>query len=147
MLKHTGTQIVFQEVPGEVSLAINLSLCPHHCTDCHSPELQTDIGEVLNYKELERLIEPHKDEVSCIVFMGGDNDVWELYGCAKFVRQQFNKKTCWYSGRDTISDRVPWHHAWDYIKLGHYDPACGGLDKLRRFCGPRKALFKLDIFK
>lgn len=128
MLKYVGTQIVFQEVPDEVSLAINLSLCPNHCDGCHSPELWEDIGEVLDLRTLDELIEKNKG-ITCVAFMGGDNDVWALYESAKMVHSKFGLKTCWYSGRDSLSDRVPWHHAWDYIKLGHYDKELGGLDK------------------
>ena len=128
MLKYTGTQIVFQEVPSEVSLAINLSLCPHHCKGCHSPELQGNNGEDFTLKTLDKLIEQNNG-ITCVAFMGGDNDVWATYNAAQFVRKKYKLKTCWYSGRDELADRIPWHHAWDYIKLGHYDESLGGLDK------------------
>ena len=82
MLKYVGTQIVFQEVPDEVSLAINLSLCPNHCKGCHSPELWEDIGEELTLKTLEKLIGQNPG-ITCVAFMGGDNDVWGLYEAAK----------------------------------------------------------------
>lgn len=128
MLKYVGTQIVFQEVPDEVSLAINLSLCPNHCKGCHSPELWEDIGEELTLKTLEKLIGQNPG-ITCVAFMGGDNDVWGLYEAAKFVHSKFGLKTCWYSGRDTLADRIKWAHGWDYIKLGHYNEELGGLDK------------------
>lgn len=39
MLKYVNTDIVFQEFPDEVTLAINLSNCPCHCPGCHSSYL------------------------------------------------------------------------------------------------------------
>ena len=36
MLKYVNHDIVFQEFPDEVTLAINLSCCPNGCTGCHS---------------------------------------------------------------------------------------------------------------
>ena len=35
MLKYVNTGIVFQEIPDEVTLAINISGCPCHCPGCH----------------------------------------------------------------------------------------------------------------
>ena len=36
MLKYVNTGVVFQEIPDEVTLAINISNCPCHCPGCHS---------------------------------------------------------------------------------------------------------------
>ena len=36
MLKYANFDIVFQEVPDEVTLAINISNCPNQCVGCHS---------------------------------------------------------------------------------------------------------------
>ena len=44
MLKYVNTGIVFQEIPDEVTLAINISNCPCHCPGCHSHYLWEDIG-------------------------------------------------------------------------------------------------------
>ena len=53
MLKYVGYDIVFQEIPDQVTLAINLSLCPNHCVGCHSPYLRNDVGNVLDEKALD----------------------------------------------------------------------------------------------
>ena len=42
MLKYTTHDIVFQEFPDEVTLAVNLSRCPNACPGCHSAALQGD---------------------------------------------------------------------------------------------------------
>ncbi|SHF88735.1 hypothetical protein SAMN05444364_11530 [Prevotella scopos JCM 17725] len=36
MLRYINTDIVFQEFPDEVTLAINISGCPCRCPACHS---------------------------------------------------------------------------------------------------------------
>jgi anaerobic ribonucleoside-triphosphate reductase activating protein len=38
MLNFTAEQIVFQEVPDEVSLAFTISGCPLGCKGCHSAD-------------------------------------------------------------------------------------------------------------
>ena len=48
MLKYADYDIVFQEIPNEVTLAINISNCPNRCVGCHSPYLMEDVGEELN---------------------------------------------------------------------------------------------------
>ena len=48
MLKYYNYDIVFQEYPDEVTLAINLTLCPNRCVGCHSAFLRDDIGEELS---------------------------------------------------------------------------------------------------
>ena len=47
MLTYVNHDIVFQEFPDEVTLAINLSRCPNRCPGCHSPYLQQEEGEEL----------------------------------------------------------------------------------------------------
>ena len=39
MLKYVNTDIVFQEIPDEVTLAVNISNCPCRCPGCHSQYL------------------------------------------------------------------------------------------------------------
>lgn len=44
MLTYVNHDIVFQEFPDEVTLAINLSRCPPRCPGCHRPYLKQDAG-------------------------------------------------------------------------------------------------------
>lgn len=73
MLKYTDVEVTFAEIPDEITLCINLSNCPCHCEGCHSSYLAEDIGEVLTFSKIERLLEKNKG-VTAICFMGGDND-------------------------------------------------------------------------
>ena len=64
-LKYLNTQIVFQEIPDEISLAINITQCPNNCKGCHSEYLKEDIGTELTKTELAKLIEQN-ERMSCI---------------------------------------------------------------------------------
>ena len=87
MLKYVNTAIVFQEVPDEVSLAINISSCPCRCPGCHSKYLWEDTGTPLTPSELDTLISRYEGDITCIAFMGGDSDPAEVSLLAQHLRQ------------------------------------------------------------
>ena len=70
-MKYVDTKIVFQELPNEITLAINISGCPCACIGCHSSYLSQDIGESLTKEALQQLIRKNKG-ITAISFMGGD---------------------------------------------------------------------------
>ena len=47
MLKCCSYDVVCQEIPDEITLAVNISGCPNRCPGCHSPWLWEDEGEAL----------------------------------------------------------------------------------------------------
>ena len=118
MLKYVDYDIVFQEIPDEVSLAINLSNCPHRCEGCHSPQLQSDIGEPLNENVITELLEKYGDGITCVCFMGGDSAPDEVCRLAEFIRLFTNNKikTAWYSGCKVLNTDTALH-SFNYIKL------------------------------
>ena len=115
----------FAEVPDEITLAINLSNCPHRCKGCHSEYLQKDIGEELTIQKLQELIEKHKG-ISCVAFLGGDNDLISLFKLTEFIKSKFNLKTCWYSGTDYLITDLS-TKSLDYVKFGSYQEERGPL--------------------
>lgn len=126
MLKYVNYDIVFQEFPDEVTLAINLSLCPNGCPGCHSAYLKDDIGEELTEERLFALIGDVEGEVTCVGLMGGDNDPVAVQRLVQAVKQRYGDrlKTGWYSGRDEWpTDRA----AFNYVKLGPYRAEQGPL--------------------
>lgn len=129
MLKYVNTKVVFSEVPDEVTLAINISNCPCKCKGCHSSYLGTDIGEPLYPEILKRLIDNNKG-ITCVAFMGGDSEPWEIHTLAMFIRVSFpHLKVAWYSGRDNLHSRVELNlQNFDYIKLGSYKEEYGPLN-------------------
>ena len=126
MIRFSSYDIVFQEIPGEVTLAFNLSGCPNRCKGCHSSHLQKDIGDELTESVLSSLITTYGNGITCVCFMGGDGSPEEILHLAKCVKR-FHKKTAWYSGSSTIFNQVPQY--FDYIKLGQYNEELGGLTK------------------
>ena len=130
MLKYVDYDIVFQEIPDEVTLAINLSNCPHRCVGCHSPHLRSDIGEELTETALAALISKYENSITCVCFMGGDAAPGELCHLANFIRESWNGniKTAWYSGNNRLQDKRL-KGCFDYIKLGEFIQSLGGLNK------------------
>ena len=127
-LKYLGYSIVFQEVPDEVTLAINISGCPHKCEGCHSKYLWEYEGNYIS-DDLIDLIEKYKGLITCVCFMGGDQNLNELYGLMKIV-QFANLKVALYTG---ASDPHTLGYAMslpvDYIKYGPYIERYGALNK------------------
>ncbi|MDR1345440.1 MAG: anaerobic ribonucleoside-triphosphate reductase activating protein [Bacteroidales bacterium] len=130
MLKYHSHDIVFQEIPGEVTLAINLTNCPNRCKGCHSPHLQENTGEELTESVLSALLSRYGNAVTCVCFMGGDSAPEEVLKLAALARAGATDcpplKTAWYSGKLTIFDSA--QQVFDYIKTGAYMESLGGLN-------------------
>lgn len=126
-LKYNGYTIVMQEVPNEISLAINISDCPYRCKGCHSMYLWNYIGNYLT-DEIDDLLEKYGNLISCVCFMGGDQNQDELLCCLSKVKER-KLKTCLYTGNDdikSISKEIIKN--LDYVKIGRYIEDLGGLD-------------------
>lgn len=126
-LKYLGHSIVFQEVPDEVTLAINISGCPHKCVGCHSKYLWEYKGRYIS-DDLSGLIEKYKGLITCICFMGGDQNQKELVDLLTNVRLH-GLKTALYTGADSMNILdIAVLNNLEYCKIGHYDSMRGGLD-------------------
>lgn len=65
-------QVVFQEVPGEISLCFSISGCPLRCEGCHSPFLWKEgNGNELTPEYFQTLLDQYSGFATCVVFMGG----------------------------------------------------------------------------
>jgi len=126
-VRYVDTKVVFREVPGEVTLAVNISGCPVGCKGCHSSYLAGDIGEILDASSLEMLI-CRNGGISCVSMMGGDADPEYVAELLKGVRESHpGLKTCWYSGRG-LEQAAPVLPFLDFIKVGPYMEDYGPLD-------------------
>ena len=129
MLKYVNTGIVFQEIPNEVTLAINISNCPCHCPGCHSHYLWEDIGLPLNTDAIDNFAEEYGKDITCISFMGGDSDPKSVNQLAQYIHEEHPEfKVAWYSGKTIISPIIN-KQDFDYIKIGPFIKHLGPLKK------------------
>lgn len=124
MLKYVDTLVSFQEIPDEISLCINISNCPNNCPGCHSAYLKDDIGTPLTYTELMRILKDIRG-ITCVCFMGGDKEPWEIQRLAQFTREK-GLKVAWYSGKQELHEDINLAN-FDYVKLGPYVEELGPL--------------------
>ena len=140
MIKYTNAEVVFQEIPDEITLAINLSNCPIHCPDCHSKELWKNIGTDLTFSELSKLID-NNPGISCVCFMGGDAEPDTITILAELIKAKYpNLKVGWYSGQSVF----PYYdlESFDYIKIGPFIKEKGGLNNPNT----NQKLYRKDLF-
>lgn len=143
-MKYLNYQVVFKEVPDEVTLSINITNCPYRCPGCHSSYLQEDVGEELTFETLSSLIEKHKG-ITCVCFMGGDKNINELLTFASFIKIKYGCKTAWYSGMDTMPKKLieDVKEVFNYVKIGSYKKDRGGLESMET----NQQFFKIEDSK
>ena len=118
--------IVFQEVPGEISLCFSITGCKMACSGCHSTELWNEKnGQLLSNNTFIHSLEKYRDLISCVVFFGGEWQPEHLIDKLKIAQSQ-GLKTCLYSGMNFIDIKISQHLT--YLKTGKWDPKRGGLD-------------------
>ena len=126
-LKCYSYDIVCQEIPDEVTLAVNISCCPNRCPGCHSPWLWEDAGRPLDEALIEELMESYGSAITCFCFMGGDAAPEEIERMARWIHERWPQiRTGWYSGKDTLPNGFD-SSVLDYLKLGPYIAELGGL--------------------
>ncbi len=125
MLKYVNTDVVFQEIPNETTLAINISNCPCHCKGCHSSYLAEDVGTELTAPSLLELLKKNKG-ITCVAMMGGDSEPQEVEYFSELVRNIAGLRYAWYSGRQELPKNID-ISKFNYIKLGPYIEELGGL--------------------
>lgn len=127
MLKCYSYDIVCQEIPDEISLAVNISCCPNRCPGCHSPWLWEEAGEEMTEDMLTSLISGYSAAITCFCFMGGDAEPAEVERISRWIKSRWpHIKTAWYSGRADLPDGFD-VKVLDYLKLGPYIEELGGL--------------------
>ena len=119
-------QVVFKEVPGEITLCFTISGCTLQCKGCHSPHLWKEgFGTKLTENNYKELLEKYKQYASAVLFMGGEwheNKLVQLLQIAK----SYNYKTCLYTGEKDISSKISNELTW--LKTGEWIAKLGGLN-------------------
>lgn len=128
MLHYANNDIVFQEFPDEVTLAVNLTGCPCRCPGCHSEYLWADTGEALTEARLLELVDYYGSTITCVGLMGGDATPLEVLRLLAMVRRERpHLRTGWYSGRQELPKGFADYPAPDYVKLGPWRQKLGPL--------------------
>ena len=126
MLKYVDTMVTFSEIPDEITLCINISNCPCHCKGCHSSYLAEDIGEELTLDKIYKLID-NNEGITCICFMGGDSSPKEIDMFTRLIKDLYDIKVAWYSGKQELSKDINLSN-FNYVKLGPYIEELGPLN-------------------
>ena len=126
--RYSHEQVVWLEVPNEVSLAYQISGCPLRCKGCHSADTwKLGVGQELSSEYLDSRLKQYQGLITCVLFLGGEWQVDELI--ARLVQvKQGGLKTCLYTGfeqEELTEDIIP--HL-DYLKTGRWIAELGGLD-------------------
>lgn len=126
MIKYKDCQVVFEEIPDMVSLAINITNCQNNCKGCHTPELRKNIGKELTDKEIDELLK-NNDGVNCVILMGEGKDKKRILEISNYIHRRHNLKTALYSGRSGVESEIL--NEFDYVKIGPYIEKYGPLNK------------------
>ncbi len=121
-----SSQVVFREIPDEVSLSYLVTGCTVRCPDCHSKDSwNSKIGSELNFDQLVKDFKRYEGWISCVLFMGGEWESEKLIHLLKVCREH-GLKTALYTGVEKIEKNILNH--LDYLKTGPYRRELGGLD-------------------
>ncbi len=126
-MRYAFADVVFQEVPDEISLLFFICGCPHRCPGCHSASLwNADQGAPLSRDVYIDWLDRYQGLVTCILFFGGEWWPAELVDHLQLAQSR-GFKTCLYTGLDEVSSEIKEH--LDYLKTGPWNPRLGGLDR------------------
>lgn len=128
-LYFTREEVVWQEVPDEVSLAFLVSGCPLRCKGCHSADSwKSGLGQVLSADYLRNRLRRYAGMLTCVLFMGGEWQPETLLDLLRLVRNEFGLKTCLYTGyeRDELPPALL--PELTFLKTGRWMAELGGLD-------------------
>lgn len=125
-MRFSSEQVVWQEVPGEVSLAYTISGCQLRCPGCHSADTwPLTAGTLITLDYLQRKLEQYHGLITCVVFLGGEWHEQELLSYLQLAQQR-GLKTCLYTGLEDVSTELK--AALTYLKVGPWLRELGGLD-------------------
>lgn len=126
MLKFYNKQVVFQEVPNEISVSFSIAGCPHNCPGC---SWKTAVQSLIEHKLTDEyycgVLNQYRGLASCVLFYGGEWDEDLIHKLR--LAQDMGYKTCLYTGLnyEKVNPEIIKH--LDYIKVGPYVAALGGL--------------------
>lgn len=128
MLKYSYPQEVFQEIPGEISLALSISGCPLGCKNCHSSETwDKDFGKELTIGEIDILLKRFK-HISCVLFYGGEWQLNDLIIIIDHIKKKYGLLIGLYTGNELSFFQTHFLKKIDFLKTGIYIESKGNLN-------------------
>lgn len=126
VLHYSVESIVWQEVPGETSLAYTLTGCAVGCKGCHSVDTwPVGSGTPLYLNDFAARLIQYQGLITCVLFLGGEWQPKALLALLTMAKAA-GLKTCLFSGLDQVDEEL--QQALDYLKTGPWIAARGGLD-------------------
>lgn len=120
------TDVVLEEIPDRVSLAVEIPNCQGTCPGCHSSFLRLDIGKELTHQAADRLVDENFG-INCFLLLGEGNDRKALLSLAAHLRERFPRlELALYSGRKEVEQDI--YDAFDFVKVGPYVSELGPLN-------------------
>ena len=126
-MRYSSKQIVFQEIPNEISIAFHITGCPLRCLGCHSSiQRNSELGNDLNEDIFRAEIEKNIDYVSCVLFLGGEWDESQLCKLLDISKAKY-LNTALYTGLefDEVSSEIK--NRLTYLKYGPFVSSLGPL--------------------
>jgi len=124
-MRYLSHQIVFREIPNEISLSYLVTGCPLRCLGCHSADAwNATVGDELSKSKFFEHLEKYANWITCVLFLGGEWESEYLLSLLK-IAHDVGLKTALYTGLDQIDINILSN--LDYIKTGPYVRHLGGL--------------------
>lgn len=125
-MRFISRQIVFREIPEEITLSYLIAGCQLRCKGCHSSDSwSVKSGEELSLSRFCKDIQKYRTSISCVLFMGGEWEPVSLIFRLK-IAKACGLQTALYTGEAEIPQTIRLH--LDYLKTGRYVAQLGGLD-------------------
>lgn len=125
MLKFVDKQVVFEEIPDRVTMALTISNCTGRCQGCHSSWLRLNNGTEITNEIIDSFYD--LPLCNCFLFLGDGNDEESLFKYAIYIKERYNIEIALYTGKDNLSDK--YYDIFDFVKIGSYKEEFGPLNK------------------
>ena len=87
-MNYLSSQVVFSEIPDEVSLSYLVTGCSLRCAGCHSADSWSrHRGSILNSDKLIDDLQKYGAWITCILFLGGE---WDEKNLIKLLIKKIN---------------------------------------------------------
>lgn len=117
------SDVVFQEVPDEISVAFMVAGCKIGCKGCHSSACWEDRGTELTEQMFRNTLKKYSRAATCVLFLGGEwCDELPLY---LDIARESGYKTCLYTGRESVPEYI--RERLTFLKTGPWKENLGGL--------------------